>query len=173
MPTPRPFSLILLGAFAALSLAASAAYAQGSGNDTDWKKGKWEHLAPKIGTYDYETVLNDPEVSAKLDAMLGADKERLINNLFVHDAIGFEKDCLVLQGNANAAGNTRRAYLNVCLYAGDVHAALWGDNAIMLYTTEKKYEYLPPSLRAWAYLVKNQDAFDKAPAYVQTITTPR
>lgn len=167
---PR-FSRFFTLFFTALSATALPALAQDQ-DTIDWKQGKWGRLASHIGTYQYGEVLNDAEVSKKLEDALGTEKKHLIDNLAVHDPIGFENDCLVLSGNGEKKGSFERAYLNVCLYAGTINAAILSDDKIVVYTSMKDYQYLPDSLREWVYQVKNPEAFSAKPDNVQLMTIP-
>jgi hypothetical protein len=139
---------------------------------TDWKQGAWGKLAPYIGTYKYDDVLNDPDVSKKLDAALGTEKKHLIDNLAVREPIGFDNDCLVLSGNAEKQATFEKAYLNVCLFAGTINVALFSDGKITVYSAMKDYQYLPETLQQWVYLAKNPDAFSVKPDNVQLMTLP-
>jgi hypothetical protein len=156
----------------ALCLGAMGApvKAQESQNQTDWKQGAWGALAPYIGTYKYSEVLNDPAVSEALSKALGDEKDHLLNNLKVHNPIGFEDDCLIMSGNGEKTGSSEKAYLNVCLYAGKINAVIFSKGTVSVYSTTKKYEYLPLSLREWVYRAKNQDAFQERPDYVQMMS---
>lgn len=169
LPLSRLVTLTLAVAIAATGAALAQADQEGH---TDWKQGAWGHLAPYIGTYEYDAVLSDPAVDEKLTATLGAQKEHLIKNLSVHAPIGFEDDCLIMSGNAEKAGQSQKAYLNICLFAGKINAVIFDKGTISVYTARKHYEYLPQSLREWIYQAKNPDAFTARPDYVQMMSQP-
>lgn len=168
----RPFSVLLLSALSIGVMATFPAYAQ-EGNDTDWKKGKWGHLAPLIGTYQLQTVLDDPQVSAALDKVIDEKQKKIfMKNMDVTSPIGFDGDCLVITGNAEEGGNSETAFLNVCLYAGKVHVGIQSDSSVMVYASEDTYNELPLSLRQWAYGTKDFKTFWSQPSYVQMTTIP-
>jgi len=128
----------------------------------DWKKGKWGHLAPFIGTDKYDAVLNDPAVAAEVDALLSPDdKKHLMDNLSVAGPIGFEGDCLTLSGNAPHQGGSELGFVNLCLYNGAVHVGILSGGAYKVYTRSEKYDYLPPSLRNWVIVTKAGFSMEK------------
>ncbi len=157
------FSLLTATVAPATPTFAQAAAQQST---TDWKQGAWGHLSPTIGTYDYDLVLKDPAVDAKLTEMLGEkEKAHLLANLEVRNSIGFDRDCLVLSGNADKDGGFEQAYLNVCLYAGTINVAMLSDSKVTIYSATDTYAYLPPSLRQWVY-GNDADIMGKQPPYV-------
>lgn len=168
-------SRFLRVSFLALGLATGltqTALAQSAPQQStmDWKQGEWGHLSPVIGTYDYDLILKDPAVNAKLDELMGEKKQKLLDNLFVREPIGFDRDCLVMTGNGDKEGSFEQAYLNVCLYAKTINAAVSTGDEITIYSETDTYAYLPASLRQWVYGVKNEDAFTKAPDKVKIIS---
>lgn len=172
MPRTRTRHILLLSALciALASAAAPTARAQAQ-NDTDWKQGKWGHLAQYIGTYKIDTVLADPEVKAKLDALLDEDKQKIFRaNIAVAAPIGFDNDCLYTIGNAEKAGPSETAYVSVCLYAGKVNVGIHSDSETTIYTADNSYAYLPLSMRTWAYTSGNPREYQTKPAQVQMIT---
>lgn len=167
------FPVLLLSALSVATLMAAPARAQ-EGNDTDWKKGKWGHLAPLIGTYQVQTILDDPEVNAAIDKAIDAKQKKIfLKNMDVTSSIGFEGDCLVITGNAEDVGISETAFLNVCLYAGRVNIGIQTNSSVTVYASEGTYNELPLSLRQWAYGTKDYKTFWTQPAYVQTMTIPK
>ena len=150
-----------------LILLASAA----GGQNIDRKQGEWGHLAEYIGTYNYEAVLGDDEVSEKLTSMLGNDLERLQRNLTVHGVIGFNGSCLTLTGNAPRRGFDENAYLNVCLSRGSVDVVLTGDGVIQIYSEKSQFRHLDWILRSWVFSFQSDDHFASIPVgtiFIQT-----
>jgi hypothetical protein len=85
--------------------------------DIDLKKGKLERLAPCIGTYKYEQVLNDPDVAQSLNKVTSVDKFRTIReNMEVRGPIDFEDGNLVLRGNRPHQGMTELAIVEIEIY---------------------------------------------------------
>ncbi len=138
-------------------------------SDLDWKLGgKWGDLAQYIGRYEYDQVLNDKRVSAQLDTMLGKEEiEKLKARLDVRGSIGFDEDCLILSGNAPHQGGQEAAFVNVCIYKGEVHVAILSGGIIKVYSPEAPhYEYLPRAMKTWIYTVKDLKSFLQ-PSFVE------
>ncbi len=142
-----------------------------SGQDIDQKQGKWGHLSEYIGTYNYEAVLSDEEVSAKLSSILGGELERFQKNLSVHGPIGFSGRCLILTGNAPHRGFDENAYLNICLSRGSVDIVLTGDGAIQVYSEKSRFQHLDWMLRSWITRYQSEDHFTSIPIRTSFIQT--
>lgn len=152
---------ICLFSAAALLISAPATVQAEAVNNIDWKSGGvWSDLSAYIGTYHYDSVLNDTRIAQALMEQLGEDAlQALKDNIGTRAPIGFEDDCLLLSGNAPSAGDTHAAFVAVCLYKGVVHTALRQGNELTLYTAAGQYDFLPYALKMWVYGQKNQDVF--------------
>ena len=154
------FSIFLL-------VLASTAGAQ----DIDRKQGEWGHLAKYIGTYNYDAVLSDDEVSEKLTSILGDDLERLKRNLSVHGPIGFNGSCLILTGNAPHSGFVENAYLNICLSRETVDIVLTDEDAIQIYSEKSLFGHLDWMLRSWIFRFQSEKHFTSMPVDISLIQT--
>lgn len=121
--------------------------AEGADPPTDWKKGKLGHLAQFIGTYMYEHVLEDPEVSKKLYSLLGGEAQHLVKNMQVRSPINFEGGELVLHGSIRGPGKIEAAMLTVGLYKGKINAVIFSEGEVTLYSRSKKYDWVPTVIR--------------------------
>jgi hypothetical protein len=153
--------------FALVILQGISAYAY---TKEDQKAGAWGDLAKYIGLYDYEAVLNDARVKKQLSLILSSEElKHLRQNLNVRSSIGFDAGCLVLSGNAPHKGGQENALVDVCLYKGEVYAAVLSDQKVIVYAHRSVESYesvLPRSMRSWVFFVKNPQALKK-PEYVE------
>lgn len=117
--------------------------------EVDWKRGVLGHLAPLIGTYRYDEVLEDPQVRAALGALLPAPALAVLpRNLGVAGPIDFIDGHLVLSGNRPHRGGEDAASVWIKIYDGAVMVVLLQGGKTTLYTEERTYSYLPIQLRA-------------------------
>lgn len=168
----RSVRTLLLAATMAVSFTG-AAFAQDA-VDIDWKKGgKWENLAPYIGTYKYDSVLGDKAVKAELEQITKGTDIDLSTEFEVKAPIGFESDCLVMKGNPPHKGDTNRSYLEVCLFQGTINLAVYDHDQINVYTKFKEYHHLSDGMRSWIYFQNNSaDVIRKRPDNVQLVIQP-
>ncbi len=135
---------VFLGAIAGSLIMALTA----QGQDIDWKKGKLANLAPTIGTYRYDEVLGDANVSKALQALLPAPKAKVLRtNLETRNPIDFIDGYLVLSGNAPHGGGVESASLWIKIYDGKVHVALQESGKWTIHASDKKFEYMPLEFR--------------------------
>lgn len=122
---------------------------------TDWKKGAWGDLSTYIGTYRYDAVMDDPRVAKAIKTLI-KDTSIDLNSYFdTKTPIGFEDDCLILQGNATNRADLQAGFMTVCLYKGSVHIATLLDDKITVYSPHTNYTYLTERMRTWIYLRAN------------------
>src|SRR5690606_22607591 len=103
-----------------------------------------------IGTYHFDMVLDDPAVADELTSLLGSDLAHLHTNLKVRAPIGFSSDCLLMYGSAEHAAESERAYVPVCLYRGQVHAARLSGEAMTIYSRASDCRDLPDAMNLGA-----------------------
>jgi hypothetical protein len=149
-----------LGCVLAIAILAAAPVAEAEG--IDWKKGALQHLAPLIGTYDYEVVLEDPAVHAALSRLAGAQLDRIVANLQTRGTIDFIDGHLVLTGLAPHRGGEEEATVWIRIYDGEVRAALLHAGTMTLFAAERHFHYLPKLLRAFL-VPRDAKAFDAPP----------
>jgi len=119
---------------------------------TDWKKGEWGDLSTYIGTYRYDAVMDDPRVAKSIIALMKGSNIDLNSYFDTKTPIGFEDDCLILQGNATDRADLQAGFLTICLYKGSVHIATLLDDKITVYSPHTNYAYLTERMRTWIYL---------------------
>ncbi len=165
-----PASLRKLVLTAVMALAfTGAANAQEEG-PIDWKKGgKWSSLAEYIGTYNYDAVLKNKDLKAQLDKQTKGVDINLGDEFEVTAPIGFENDCLILQGSRVHKGDTNRSYLEACLFQGTVNLAVFDHGKITVYTAFKDYKYLSQGMRSWIYFQNNRPALNDKPENLQLV----
>jgi hypothetical protein len=116
--------------------------------DVAWKGGKLASLAPTIGTYQYDEVLDDARVRQAVEALLPeAERASLKNNLGVHAPIEFIEGHLVLSGNAPHRGGEENASMWININDGRVYVVLLQQGKWTLYANEARFGYLPLELR--------------------------
>lgn len=127
-------------------------------NSIDWKKGgTWSALAEYIGTYQVEDLLAEPRVKRATNAYLKGQSIDL-NSIFNATApIGFEDDCLILQGSPTGQADERGGYMNICIYNGETHLALKDKDGIRVYSGVSSYQFLPEGMRNWIYFNSHPD----------------
>lgn len=113
-------------------LAVSPVPASGQGLPRPTTQGPLGHLSARIGSYDYNAVLNDPAVSRALNAMLGAQGMRLLrNNLQVATPIAFDGSWIILRGLAPHQGGVEEAILGVQPSSGRVETAILSNGRVL------------------------------------------
>ncbi len=144
---PLKTTAVVLLLLAGPVLAAEQDAAKRSPHDTDWKKGKLGDLAKYVGTYRYEPILDDPRVAAALSELLGDEVSHLIDNLQVRGPVNMYGPGLVLVGQKPHEGDRERATVVVDMYNGRVHALIFSEGTVTVYSMEKSYAFLPHAIR--------------------------
>lgn len=135
---------ILFAALAIIAIAAPA-YAELEA----FSESKLAHLIKYVGTHKHEEIMNDPYVRGKLDAMMGSQVAHLKENMNVAGPVDLTSGCLAMGGNAPHEGGSEESQLYVCLYNGDIHAAILSDGKIKVFSDASQYTYMPFGLRQW------------------------
>jgi len=164
-----PFRPVLL-TFCALALSvllSTGGHAQEQEKIDMKTGGAWPHLARYIGTYDYDELLKDKAVRAAIAKVLREKSVDLQTEMDVKSPIGFEGDCLILQGNRQHQADTRRAYMEACIFEGIVNIALFEDGKVTVYSDTTEYKYLTGSMRTWIYFQNNNADLYKQPEQVE------
>jgi hypothetical protein len=164
----RRHALAALSCAVVLLVAAIAAVAQ----DLDWKTGKLGHLAPYIGTYRYDAILDDPAVKSALRTLAGADTAHIVANLDVASPIAFVGGNLVLRGNAPHRGGLDEAIVLVMIYDGTVRAALLHDRQMKLFARDSEYAYVPRELKDFLRPRETEPKRESLPPGVEWVREP-
>ncbi len=118
--------------------------------DTDWKEGKLGHLAPLIGTYNYEDVFADPVVEEALADLLPQDMLDILHrNLDARAPIDFVSGYLVLSGNRAHAGGEEMASVWIRIYDASALVVLTRKGKNTLFSPATRYSWLPVTLRRY------------------------
>lgn len=165
----RRHVLAVVSCAVVLLVAVIAAVAQ----DLDWKTGKLGHLAPYIGTYRYDAILDDPTVNSALRTLAGADTAHIVANLDVASPIAFVDGNLVLRGNAPHRGGLEEAIMLVKIYDGTVRAALLHDGRMKLFARDSEYVYVPDPLKYFLRPRQTEPAGELPPAGVEWVREAR
>lgn len=116
----------------ALPLLPATTWAQGQ---FDNKRGVLGHLSAQIGTYNYDAVLNDPALRARLVALLGEPGVRLLaQNLQTVTPIAFDGASLILRGLRPRSGGEEEAFLGIRPHDGALEVAILSRGRITLTT---------------------------------------
>lgn len=115
----------------------------------------FDHLKKYVGEYSSEKVLMDKKVNPILKKMMGKEYKHLINNLSVTGPVDLIAGSIVISGNAPHSGGYDMGILDINLYTGKIHAAIYLAGIITIFSSEdtKKYEYLPISIKDWIAVV--------------------
>jgi hypothetical protein len=124
-------------------------------DSTDWKKGEWGDLSQYIGTYQYDAVMKDKRVAKVIGNLIKDSKIDLASYFETKTPIGFEDDCLILQGNATNRADIQSGIMTVCLYKGTIHIATQLEDKITVYSPYTNYAYLSERMRIWIYFRAN------------------
>jgi hypothetical protein len=165
----RRRALAAISCAVVLLVAAIAAVAQ----DLDWKTGKLGHLAPYIGTYRYDAVLDDPAVKSALRTLADADTAHIVANLDVASPIAFVDGNLVLHGNAPHRGGLEESILLVTIHDGTVRAALLHDRKMKLFARDPEYAYVPRALKDFLRPRETEPKRESLPADIEWVHGPR
>lgn len=108
-----------------------------------------------VGTWDVSAFLAEPAVHEELQSFLGDDLAVLHTNLSVTGPVGYYGGGLMVMGNAPHRGTEDEAI--VCVQQVDahtlVHAAVYASGAVVVYSRQPRYEYLPTCIKDWVTLV--------------------
>ena len=166
----RPRRLLALVAIAAgAALTLSGALAQGSAGPTRPLLKKY------IGNPDTDALLKEPAVRAQLEAMLGKQLPKLIQNLNVKGDLELINGALALSGNAAHKGGEEEAI--VCIAdAGPVpyvEAAIYSKGKVTVFTKSPQYDGVTLCVKDWITQVNSghRDRFTQ-PKNVQLVAKP-
>lgn len=149
-----------------LALAAPAASAQGSALPLHKKY---------IGNPDTDALLKEPAVHARLEAMLGKQLPRLIQNLKVKGEVELIGGALALSGNAPHMGGEEEAL--VCIADAVpvplVEAAIFSKGRVTIFAKSPQYEGLMLCVKDWVTQVNSghRDRMTQ-PKNVQLVARP-
>lgn len=117
--------------------------------DVDWKKGKLGRLVGLIGTYNYDALLDDPQVVQATKLVVGKDVGLLKENLATRGPIDFIDGNLVLAGLAPHMGGAEEAAIWVKVYDGSVRAVIMHQGKVTIYAKDMQYDHLPAQFRGY------------------------
>lgn len=121
--------------------------------------GKWERFNAYAGSYDTFAVLNDAEVHASIESLLGGESEHLLANLSTRGQADLIACYLVMEGNADHKGGEENGLLVIDIATGEVAAGILSAGKISIYTTADDYPSLPLPLKDWIAVVKSDFKF--------------
>lgn len=105
-----------------------------------------------VGTYNYDGLLKEPFVEKQLRTLLGKDYRHFIENMSaIRTPIDFYGRSLSAWGARNDLPVQETAVLCVDTYHLKVHAGIFSDSAMTIYTSEKSFGNLPTCLTSWVY----------------------
>jgi len=153
-------------ALAAALLIAFGAGAQGSGRPL---------LKKYIGNPDTDALLKEPAVRGPLEAMLGKQLPRLIQNLNVRGDVELIGGALKLSGNAPHKGGEEEAV--VCIADQGpvpyVEAAIFSKGKVTIFTKSPQYDGVMICVKDWVTQVNSghRDRMTQ-PKNVQVVARP-
>lgn len=112
-------------------------------------------LKKYAGEYASEKVITDKKVNPTLRKMMGKEYKHLIQNLSVTGPVDLIAGSIVISGNAPHSGGYDMGILDINLYTGKINAAIYLAGVITIYSSNdnRKYEYLPISIKDWIAVV--------------------
>jgi hypothetical protein len=115
-------------------------------------------IARYVATWDIDAFFADPAVRPELQALLGPALSTLRRNLSVTGNIEYVGASLTIRGNAPHRGTEEEAIVCVQPYgpAPRVHAAIFSEGAVTIYTRESRYSFLTECIKDWITLVNSR-----------------
>ncbi len=136
-------------------LLLSLAFITINANADDSSKAKPKNaqlIYQYVGTYNYDGLLKEPFVEKQLRKLLGKDYRHFVENMSaLRTPIDFAGGSLSADGARTDLPVREIAVLCVDTYHLKVHAGIFSDSAMTIYTAEKTYRYLPSCLTSWVY----------------------
>ena len=132
-------------------------------------------LKKYIGNPDTDALLKEPAVRAQLEAMLGKQLPKLIQNLNVKGDVELINGALALNGNAPHKGGEEEAV--VCIADQGpvpyVEAAIYSNGKVTVFTKSPQYDGVTLCVKDWITQVNSghRDRFTQ-PKNVQLVAKP-
>lgn len=103
-------------------------------------------------TYDYDALLAEPAINAKLEALLGPESRRLTGNM---SELRFPID--VISGDLSVVGRKKgeapdEAVLCVCFHPLQVQVGFFSGSQMTLYAHPSEYRFLSECIRRWVFM---------------------
>lgn len=134
--------------------------------------GELSRLMTYAGSYEADQLLDDPQVSTALKALLGPELEHLKRNLDVHGPVGLRGCELVLEGNAPHAGGLENGIVSVSIYDGTVSAGILSGGRITIYQNDSDYAAVPIGIKDWIAAVESAFSYRARIPNNATLVTP-
>ncbi len=110
---------------------------------------KLTHLMAYVDTHDYQPILQDPIIKKGMKRLLGSERCHLLENLNVHSSVAIIDGYFVLQGNAPHAGIEERAIMLADMDTAQLHAAIFSQGWIRVFSAADQYDDLPIVVKEW------------------------
>ncbi|MBX7169324.1 MAG: hypothetical protein K1X74_23530 [Pirellulales bacterium] len=155
---------------AAIAFATAALLACGAVLAQDPDAAAKALIARYVATWDVDALLAEPAISGELDALLGRARPQLDRALAVTAGVEYRAGALAVAGNGRHQGGELEAI--VCIQpfgkAPQVHVAVLDRGKVVVYTRQKRWDFLPTCIRDWATLaLVGTEARMRLPAGVQ------
>lgn len=112
-----------------------------------------EFIYRHVGSYDYDRLLKEPVVEKQLRTLLGKEYNHFIENMSaLRTPIDLIGRTLAADGRRNDLPVRENAILCVDTKNMKVHAGIFSDSAMTIFTSEANYQYLPACITQWVYL---------------------
>ena len=132
-------------------------------------------LKKYIGNPNTDALLKEPAVRSQLEAMLGKQLPRLMQNLDVRTDVELIGGALSLSGNAPHKGTEEEAIVCIADFGPVpvVEAAILSKGKIAIFAKAQQYEFLMRCAKDWVTLANSghRDRFTQ-PKNVQLISKP-
>lgn len=131
-------------------------------NHVQAQSDKAEELIDRyVGTWDIDDFLAEKDIKNELDMLVGNQINKLTLNFSVSGAIEYQGGGLVISGNAPHRGTEEEAIVCVQAFGADikVHASIYSNEEILIYTRENDYRFLPTCVKDWVTLVNSKHVY--------------
>lgn len=124
--------------------------------DSDWMRHPM--IEQYVGTWAIAEFLEEPVIRGELHTLLGDHLTQLEESLGVTGAIEYFGNALAVRGNAPHQGGEQEGIVCVQPWSESpqVHAGLYSQGTVTVYTRQPRYEYLPICVKDWIALVSGR-----------------
>ncbi|MFT4091062.1 MAG: hypothetical protein QM645_10045 [Asticcacaulis sp.] len=124
-----------------------------------------------VASWDIDAMLKEPKVVAGMNKLPANVRSKIMANLNVTPGVEYVGGYLRIEGNAPHAGGEQAAVLCIDPYGNMIHAGIYSNGAIQIYTTETRYDYVTTCVRDWVAVANTKFAIRMTkPASVQLVT---
>lgn len=115
-----------------------------------------DSLRKYVGKIANDKILVNPIVRKELIALMGASRYKLLDHyMLVQSGVDMISGDIVASGCAPHECGDKSAVVVVQLETKQIHAAIFQNETVTVYSKQKTFEYLPNGLTDWVTLLKH------------------